>query len=397
MRRLTEPAAPQLRTAARKLIPLPATQADVDQTHAAVVTERRADRARRRASGLRSQRPTGSSSAGSEAAPADAGGTRRALGASRTTLAQRSGRSVPERHAGTEKTGQQHRKYVERFLAWATRRALLLAEAAEIDAAMVGYFIDQWMVGVRASLGMKTLAALGAEMPEFSRLGLTRRCRSHRALRGWRRPTLGHGRRALRLRQKRQMAIYVMLALISYLRPAEGLSLRRISLVPPASGVTRHWSAIICAETGKLTRLGVSDASVILGSEWCLSLRPAFESLTAGGRKAPLWGFVYTDLLKELRLIGQRLGLPELLPYQLQRSEASIERTIGARKQAEIMKRRRWQTMASLARYERALRLAHTLLALPPHVQACAAACEARLADIALQDAVVGVPGAEAL
>ena len=261
-----------------------------------------------------------------------------------------------------------------------------------------------------ASLGEKTLAALEAEMPQFSRLGSTRLCRSHRALKGWRRLTPGHGRRALpkpvwaavvhqlRLRQKRQMAIYVLVALSAYLRPTEGLSLRRGDMVPPAPGVTKHWSIIICAEeTGKLTKLGASDDSVILDSEWCLALQPAFESLTAGDRKAPLWDFVYADLLKELRLIGQTLCLPELLPYQLRHSGASIERTSGVRTQADIMKRGRWRTMTSLARYERASRLAHTLLALPPHVQAYAAACEARLADIALQAAVVDIPGAEAL
>ena len=52
--------------------------------------------------------------------------------------------------------------------------------------------------------------------------------------------------------------------------------------------------------------------------------------------------------------------------------------------------------MKVLARYKWASQLVHTLLALPPVVQAYAVACEACLEDFALLDVVVDVLGAEA-
>ena len=163
-------------------------------------------------------------------------------------------------------------QYVVQRLSPAMSRAHLLAVAADAD---------QWMLGMRACLGRETLSALRAWAPASPRQGFSKGGRSHRAWRGWRWHTPGHGTR-------------------------------------------RHLQA-------------------------CLS-------------------------------------------FPMKRS---IGRTPGPRRQAKVMKRGRRQATISLAKYGRALQLDLTRPALPPRVQAHVAACEVRLADIAMQDAVGVAPCAE--
>eukprot|EP00959_Pyramimonas_sp_CCMP1952_P189436 3962631-Pyramimonas_sp.AAC.1 len=41
-----------------------------------------------------------------------------------------------------------------------------------------------------------------------------------------------------------RMAVFVLLAVSTYLRPGALLTVRGTELIPPAQGVTRHWSVL---------------------------------------------------------------------------------------------------------------------------------------------------------
>ena len=311
---------------------------------------------------------------------------------------QLAGGSYLEKRAVTAKTGREYRRHVSMLMDFSRLRRLPLGGHDEVDEAVVGFFNHLYRLGHQASRGARTLAGLEAEFPRFSRVSGPRLARSHRALVGWRKLTAGHARKAvpfsvwcaichrLRAAAQCQTRLYCLVGLCAYWRPSEGLRGRRCDLIRPDPGVTRSWSLIIVpAEVGRPSKVGAFDDSVLLDGPWIQTMAVRLSELKEGPPTAPLWDFTHADLAAALHTAGRQIGVSPLVPYQLRHSGASIDRASGRRTQDEVMKRGRWRSMRSLARYERHSRLAATLHELPAATPRYAQVCERRLEDIILQ------------
>ena len=111
------------------------------------------------------------------------------------------------------------------------------------------------------------------------------------------------------------------------------------------------------SETGDTSKTGTKDNSVLLDSEWLQFAGPLFEELSRGKKMDYVWDFDYAEYLSVFRICCQDLQL-QLVPYQARHSGPSIDRAQNVRSQEEVRKRGGWQSRQSVARYEKAGRLA---------------------------------------
>ena len=69
-------------------------------------------------------------------------------------------------------------------------------------------------------------------------------------------------------RGEHQTAVLILVCVECYLRPSEGLRLRKKDLVEP-SGFTSCWGLVVCAEEiGIASKTQEFDDSLLLDSEW---------------------------------------------------------------------------------------------------------------------------------
>ena len=176
------------------------------------------------------------------------------------------------------------------------------------------------------------------------------------------------------------MAMYILICLSAYLRPAAGLALRRGCLVPPGAQSRGRWCLYLAPrELRTPTKTGCFDDTVVLDSRWLTWAGPIFEALRGDGSMEPMWDFTYADLVKRLDAIRAQFGIPDLVPYQLRHSGASIDRESGARSLLDIQKRGQWRAASSVFRYEKAGRLATTEASYPSGFARHGRACERQL------------------
>jgi len=298
-----------------------------------------------------------------------------------------------------------YRKSWNKFLSYLKKRDVVPEGAAAVDAALVAYFNVSFLSGEQAWQGEVCMAALCHFYPQYGKYGDLKVPRAWRALRGWRRLTPQQSRRPhplllwqgmcvdLIARGHLQMAVYVMVSLSGYLRPSEAYRLRRCDLIPPCRGVSETWSLLVNpAETGITSKTGTVDDSISLDSEymtaWCEAI---FMALRRDGSTEPLWSFDWPSFLVEFRACRRRFGVPELVPYQLRHSGASIDRSKRWRSLAEVKKRGNWKQDRSVARYEKAARLNATMMTYSPVLQSYLHRCASR-AEAAFRGSVRDFP-----
>ena len=264
------------------------------------------------------------------------------------------------------KVERYYRLALEKFIAWADQRKIHLTADARVDAALTQYMTQRFLEGQQSSEGDKLLAGLLHFAPEWGKMGHRTIPRAWRALRGWRRRCPSRSRRpwplkvwaavAWKLAQKRQwaMALYVLLLVSTYMRPGEGLQLRRGDLIPPAPGVLTTWSILLFPqERVASSKTLAKDDSLIMDSplmKWWDQVLPA---LAVGDPKEKVWPFSYADFVPVFKEVAAEIGLPSLVPYQARHSGASIDIAGRHRSLAEVQRRGRWKTLASVQRYER--------------------------------------------
>lgn len=181
------------------------------------------------------------------------------------------------------------------------------------------------------------------------------------------------------------MAVYVMLCVSACLRPGEGVRLRNGGVVAPVLGVMPSWCLLLHAEKFRVrSKTGASDGSAPVDSVYMGWAPPIFELLTSGCRSSPLWNFDYRSFCLTLRKAIDYLGLNDVVPYQMRLSGPSIGRARQLRPFAEVKKRRRWTSVRSVLRYEKAARLAFTSRDDSGEQRRVVAYCEARLGDTLL-------------
>ena len=112
--------------------------------------------------------------------------------------------------------------------------------------------------------------------------------------------------------------------------------------------------------------------------------RPSVQPAEKSHPEDPLWDFDYNEYSRAFKKVTEHLGIDNLTPYQTRHSGPSIDRAKGYRTQLEVMKRGQWKSQSSVARYEKAARLAATFNSLPMELQSHARLCEEELGGIML-------------
>jgi hypothetical protein len=175
-----------------------------------------------------------------------------------------------------------------------------------------------------------------------------------------------------------------LLSASGYLRPKEAFSLRRCDLLPPCAGVAQWCLVLAPSERGETTKTGSSDDTVILDSKRLQWMTPLLEALRGKGDNEPLWNFDHAAVARQLLLIRETFGIPDLVAYQARHSGASIDRAVRERPLLEIQKRGRWLSHKSVIRYEKAGRLGKTWQSYSPQFRKHAAECATNLQQVML-------------
>ena len=181
-----------------------------------------------------------------------------------------------------------------------------------------------------------------------------------------------------------QMAIMTLLMVTGYLRPSDALNMKRGDILAPAARVSRFFSLLLYRqELPDRSKVGDADDSILLDHQWTQFLNPLLEVLRQGSPNQPVWSHNYAEYVKEFKRSARRMGL-DLVPYQARHSGASLDRVDNRRPLMEVMKRGRWKSVKSLARYEKAGRLQYTANQYTPAQRAYMEVCEARLGPLIL-------------
>ncbi len=166
----------------------------------------------------------------------------------------------------------------------------------------------------------------------------------------------------------RRAAIACLVGLSAYLRPGELCGLRAKDLVAPAPGygeAYRCWSLILGAsDLGDGTKTGVYDDNVRLDHEELQFIGPFLADLKSRRRPEDcLWDFAQVDLNRWMGQASRDAGVEQLgiVPYALRHSGPSWDVLTGRRHLAEVQRRGRWASPASLARYEKSSKITEQL------------------------------------
>ena len=173
-------------------------------------------------------------------------------------------------------------------------------------------------------------------------------------------------------------AVWTLVAFGGYLRPSDNMRLRKQDLVPPVGSLSHRWCLVLNSEDYNLTsKTGVSDESIIWDNEETEWMGAVFSAIKASGPPAsPVYQFDYPEMAESFRGVTEILGIAPFVPYQLRHSGPSWDRLHRRRSQAAIMKRGRWRSLASLARYEKGGMVTKQFLTHPQklrdHMERCA-------------------------
>jgi len=235
--------------------------------------------------------------------------------------------------------------------------------------------------GLPANRGEQLVAGLEFLAPEFGRHGNRKLPRTRRCLRGWRRKIPPRSRRPLAwpiwcgiiwelIRDHHWlMAVYVLMMVVTYMRPSEPLVLLKEDLLPPRPGLSRSWIALVFRqERRERSKVYADDESVDMLNE----IAPWFDTIVAalhsGNPKAPVFPFTYPQFLMKWKVAIAKLGI-SAVPYQARHSGASIDTALRYRTREAVKARGRWKSDASVNRYQSRARLGDVFDKMEPACQ----------------------------
>ena len=275
--------------------------------------------------------------------------------------------SLLERKAVTDAVRRQYSLALRRHLADHVELAKQTDDS--LDKAVVKAMNTLHLAGEEVSAGEKLFAATTDKHPSFGRHGPRKLPRALRCLKGWRKmapprsrvpkgfPVVAAVACELCRRGHRQKGLWILTGHGAYLRPAENMGLRRCDLIRPSSAISAYWSIIVCPEElRKTTKTGSMDDSVVWDAPDLLWMGQAFDALKKGEATAPLWGFDYGSLTREVRAAAEALKI-SFVPYHVRHSGPSWDRLQQYRTLESIQKRGRWRSFLSVQRYEKSGRI----------------------------------------
>ena len=153
---------------------------------------------------------------------------------------------------------------------------------------------------------------------------------AHRPLKRWRWLTLTQPSSSSA--ERAANGPFVLIGLSAYLRPSEGLGLRRGDVERPAANISKFWTTTVCPEEMVArAKVGATDDTLQLDSPF---LQPwigrGLTQLSRGEPNQPVFAVNYPNLLREINAEGRLIGLTEealgqsewggVQPYQVRHS-----------------------------------------------------------------------------
>ena len=165
--------------------------------------------------------------------------------------------SVLESKSVSKPVLKDYAKRVAKFKVFWGQLAPETQDGPVVDAALIGYLDHLFFQGEMPHVGEKILASIMALWPRFARHGVCGLPRAFRAMKGWRKVCPAKSRSPLALcvwaalanemtrNLDRLECLYMLLSLIGYFRPREGLSVKRKHLLAPIRGVCSWWTIML--------------------------------------------------------------------------------------------------------------------------------------------------------
>ena len=166
------------------------------------------------------------------------------------------------------------------------------------------------------------------------------------------------------------MALFTLLLVCTYMRPGEGMALRKGDLIPPSPGVLTHWSILLFPqERVPSSKTLAKDESLVMDPVFMPWWDRVLPTLAKGNPESRVFAFSYEHYIPVFKAAAAEIGLPDLVPYQARHSGASIDAANRHRSLAEIQRRGRWKTLASVQRYEKHAQLGKSAASLSTRQQ----------------------------
>ena len=160
------------------------------------------------------------------------------------------------------------------------------------------------------------------------------------------------------------MAAWIVITFDCYLRPSEGLQLKRCNILRPAVAVSpayRHWSLVVCpSEDTKVTKTGSRDDSLVVGIAERKWVAKVVENLWRRRKEGePLFPLTLAQVGAHLREATSDLEIKALniTAHSMRHGGPSNDVYRGNLSLYEVRRRGRWRAEASVARYEKHARL----------------------------------------
>ena len=184
------------------------------------------------------------------------------------------------------------------------------------------------------------------------------------------------------------MAVFVLLGLSTYLRPASLLTLMGAALTRPVPGGSPFWSLLVHPmASGSSTKTFLKDVSMLLDTaylNWCPPLWAALSEKL----ERRLFNFDYPTFCLAFNRATASLRL-KAVPYQLRHSGPSIDRARGLRTLLDVQQRGTWKQAKSVLRYDKHALLAKAQRDMPADLVRLGLRCEEALAELFLRRRVI--------
>ena len=272
-------------------------------------------------------------------------------------------------------TQRMYRARVQALLAWCALHSMTWGSDTQLDAILAQYFDMVFFKGFSVEYASRTIAALKFFISDLKRGGRGSIPRATAALRTFRRLCPAVQRLPLPLvclgaimgfvlarHGWRELCLKWMLTFRAYLRPGEADRLTAGNIVSPqaAAGAGYCQYGLLLSPQESMTpgKTGLYDESVTLDTD--PQLWPLLGGLLCGKQpQDPLWS---VPLDKEINAFNDAVEVLQLQPlnpcrYAMRHGGASEDLLLKTRPLAEVMKRGRWRSDASLRRYAKDTRL----------------------------------------
>ena len=268
-----------------------------------------------------------------------------------------------------EGTAVKYAEFIVELEEFAVDNGLTLRPLKKVDAVVAHWMANAFAEGEQPFRGAYMVAAVGWEWPELGKFGSTTLPHARQTLAGWRRlapassklplpPAVVSGiANTIAAQDGWRMAVEVVLMKIFYLRPGEAKRLTGRSLVRPKGGSglgRRVWSIVLHeSEKGVSSKTREFDETLLLDLD-----RDRWFEETLGLLKNDTGDDEYLFqeepklLARALARAGAHFGLT-VVPYMLRHTGASCDFADGSRTIEQIKHRGRWQSDASVRRYEK--------------------------------------------